>query len=729
MPENKKQANTNEKSIGKKFRGFSDAIFAAIFFIGIVTFSITNLQMSYGNIRNLVAATAETSKLRISEVVNKELVSCIKLTTMSTIKEYFTNPFDEEIREAAIREFDSYKSEYNSDRLIFWINDYDKIFYSSYSDPYAVNPSLPENYWYNKTLYDTELYWFNVNYNPDLDIIGLWVDAPVFTVNSLHETSQAIGMLGTGVDLTKFTEELYADIPEDTEVIMFSRAGDVTISENLDNVAAKVNITDMEGVPGMEVLRRALSLDLSGEETINFSDRAVMYHIEYVPSLDWYIVVKYPLTFSALFDNSYTYVFLSMLTLIGIVILLSNLFVGHIGDELEKRNAELIEANRRTEAANVEKSSFLARMSHEIRTPMNAIIGMSELITRENISETAREYIHKLKRAANGLLSIINDILDFSKIESGKLEIVDTPFRIRETLSDVTSIIDTRAEQKSLRFKKEIAADIPDILIGDEARIRQILLNLLTNAVKYTHEGYVQLKISVDKLWDDEITLKAEISDSGIGIDEKDMPKLFGSFNQVDSKRNAGIEGTGLGLAITKSLCQAMGGDVTVTSVYGSGSTFTATIVLETPPAGTEIKIESDSDRDPLENNDFFAPDAKVLIVDDMEINVEIAAELLTIAGIKADTALSGREAIEKCKIESYDIILMDHMMPEMDGIETTLEIRKLDERYKTIPIIALTANAVSGVKDMFFENGMNDFVPKPIELKELLATMKKWLI
>jgi CheY-like chemotaxis protein len=171
-----------------------------------------------------------------------------------------------------------------------------------------------------------------------------------------------------------------------------------------------------------------------------------------------------------------------------------------------------------------------------------------------------------------------------------------------------------------------------------------------------------------------------------------------------------------------------MGGDVTVSSIYGTGTTFTATMILETPPKGTKVVIDGESERNTLANNDFFAPDAKVLIVDDIEINVEIAAELLTIAGIKADTALSGREALDKCKVENYDIILMDHMMPEMDGIETTLEIRKLDENYKTIPSIALTAIAVAGVKEMFFENGMNDFVPKPIELKELLAAIKRWL-
>jgi CheY-like chemotaxis protein len=289
------------------------------------------------------------------------------------------------------------------------------------------------------------------------------------------------------------------------------------------------------------------------------------------------------------------------------------------------------------------------------------------------------------------------------------------------------SIIDERAEKKSLNFKKNISPDIPEILIGDESRVRQILLNLLTNSVKYTRAGNINLEITCEKLWDDELTLTMVVSDTGIGIEEKNISRLFGSFNQFDSKKNAGIEGTGLGLAITRSLCIAMGGDISVTSEYGKGSTFTATISLEYPPEGVEIDLDDADSAN--SDSDLFLPNAKVLIVDDLEINVEIAAELLTIVGIKADTVLSGMEALEKCKEKHYDLILMDHMMPEMDGLETTAEIRAMDdEYYKGVPIIALTANAVSGVKDMFLENGMNDFVSKPIEIKDLFAVLKKWL-
>jgi signal transduction histidine kinase/ActR/RegA family two-component response regulator len=679
--------------------------------------------MSYDNISRLTASAAETSKLRISDIMSNELVLCTKLTGMPIIQEYFMNPTDETARTAAFREFDGYRGEYAGEKLVFWCNDVDKIFYSSYAAPYIVDPAKPENYWYNRTLYNTDLYWFNVNYNPELDIVGLWINAPVYSINSFHENADPIGMLGTGIDLSKFINELYENISDDAQVMMFNRTGEITVARDLKSIENKVNVTDMEGIPGMEILRRAISIDTDKNESVTFAMDAVIYHVEYIPNLDWYIVVKYPLNLSTIFGNSFTAIFVVMLIVIGMVLILSNVVVERSGDEVEKRNIELTEANRRAEAASIEKSSFLARMSHEIRTPMNAIIGMSELIGRESISDTARDYVNKLRRAANGLLSIINDILDFSKIESGKLDIISTPFSFKTMLSDVLSIIDNRAEKKSLIFKKEIASDIPDILIGDESRVRQILLNLLTNAVKYTREGSVTLIITAEKLWDDELTLRMSVSDTGIGIEEKNIPKLFGSFNQFDSKKNIGIEGTGLGLAITKSLCTAMGGDITVESVYGRGSTFTATIKLDAPSEIDNIETLMQSDTDVK----FFAPNAKVLIVDDLEINVEIAAELLTLAGINADTALSGMEALDKCKTKKYDLILMDHMMPEMDGIETTAAIRNLPDYYD-VPIVALTANAVAGVREMFIEKGMNDFISKPIELKDLFGTLKKWL-
>jgi CheY-like chemotaxis protein len=267
------------------------------------------------------------------------------------------------------------------------------------------------------------------------------------------------------------------------------------------------------------------------------------------------------------------------------------------------------------------------------------------------------------------------------------------------------------------------------VLVGDESRVRQVLINLLTNAVKYTPSGSVNLSVSSKSIDGETILLTAAVSDTGIGIEEQNIPKLFGTFNQFDSKRNAGIEGTGLGLAIVKNLCNAMDGDITVESVYGQGSVFTATMTLKVASSPGEIAaVEKHSERAD-DTGDFTAPNANVLIVDDLEINVEIAAELLTIFEITADTALSGREAVHKCTKKQYDLILMDHMMPEMDGIETAAAIRALPaEKYRKTPIVALTANAVTGVKEMFLQNGMNDFVSKPIEMESLLAVLKKWL-
>jgi signal transduction histidine kinase/CheY-like chemotaxis protein len=718
----------NEKTIKKQFRVFSGALFATIFFIGTVVSFISSLRMGYDSISSSAASAAETAKLQLSEIMNSELIMVMKLVNTPIIQEYFADPSDPQLEEAAQNEFAVYQGEFAGEKQAFWINDIDKIFYSSYAAPYVVDPSLPENYWYNMTLYDTDLFNFNVNYNPDIDAIALWINAPVYSETSFNGRFNPIGMLGTGIDLTNFTEKLYETLPDKANIYIFNNTGEVTVTRDLAAVAAKRNITDVSGIPGNDILRHAVSIDEQSDETsVTFTQNSTIYHVEYLPTLDWYIAVSYPINEATLLDNLLTWLFVAMIIVVAVVIVLCNIFVGHIGEQLEKRNTELMEANRRAEAANVEKSNFLAKMSHEIRTPMNAVIGMGELISRENISDTAREYIVKLRRAAKGLLAIINDILDFSKIESGKLDLVNAPFRSSEMLSDVMSIIDIRAEQKSLQFCKDIAPDIPDVLSGDESRVRQILINLLTNAVKYTPEGSVTLSINSKAIDDQKIRLSVSVSDTGIGIEPQNISKLFGTFNQFDSKRNAGIEGTGLGLAISKNLCNAMGGDIVVESVYGEGSTFTATMILEKYDIEADLlpAAETESDSDVF----FTAPDAKVLIVDDLEINVEIAAELLTIAEIEADTALSGREALEKCKLVKYDLILMDHMMPEMDGIETAAAIRALEgDLYKDVPVIALTANAVSGVREMFIQNGMNDFVSKPIEIKDLLTALKKWL-
>lgn len=487
------------------------------------------------------------------------------------------------------------------------------------------------------------------------------------------------------------------------------------------------------------------------------------------------------------------------------------------------------------------KSDFLANMSHEIRTPMNAVIGMAEMALREDIPPAAREYIGQIKSSGQTLLTIINDILDFSKIESGKMDISDVEYEPMSMINDVSNIIMTRIGSKDLELTVDVNPDLPSGLYGDNIRIKQVLVNLANNAVKFTDSGNVNVKIDFLQAAEDMIELYVAVTDTGRGIKESDMVKLFQSFQQLDSKRNRNVEGTGLGLAISKQLVALMRGKIHVDSEYGKGSTFSFVIpqkvtdnnhsvervaenlvaagLLQSDYTAQELagdmeklgvaykKLESEEDLGWLEENnagylfveqplfteavqyflklhpnvcgvvlanyrsvrayddlpnlrvvkkplyilglsnifngkeenglvslmeaedfDFTAPTAEILVVDDNAINLTVVKGLLNPLQMKIDTALSGKDAVLKVTDKRYDIIFMDHMMPEMDGVETTRVIRRLLGDNGQVPIIALTANAVEGTAKMFIDEGMNDFVTKPIEMRVILSKLRKWL-
>ena len=501
------------------------------------------------------------------------------------------------------------------------------------------------------------------------------------------------------------------------------------------------------------------------------------------------------------------------------------------------KSYELHKSNLEIEKASHMKSDFLANMSHEIRTPMNAVMGLADLALREEMPPTVREHLHQIKASSKNLLVILNDILDFSKIESGKMDIVEVEYEPLSVVQDLTSIINNRIGDRNIEFTMDILPDMPKKLYGDNVRIHQIILNLLTNAVKFTQAGEVHLKMEFEPLDEDTVIMKAEIRDTGIGIKEEDMHKLFNSFQQVDSKRNRNIEGTGLGLAISQQLLHLMGGKIMVKSEYNKGTAFSfevpqkiidsapmvpqlekplktavllenryvkAQLIRDLERIGAEYidlagkmsyddlqvdyfivgkrfftqeiqdfitahpdiqclvlvsydsldvidipnvrliskpayslslynamglqKINFDTGSSDGDSFSFIAPEAHILIVDDNSVNLIVASGLLEPLKMKIDVTQSAAEAIGMTRTTKYDLIFMDHMMPEADGVETMHVIRRLVPGYKDVPIIALTANAVGGAREMFIREGMNDFVAKPIDIKDALSKLRKWL-
>ncbi len=388
---------------------------------------------------------------------------------------------------------------------------------------------------------------------------------------------------------------------------------------------------------------------------------------------------------------------------------------------------------RRAKAANEAKSNFLANMSHEIRTPINAVLGMNEVILRECKDEKILEYAQNIEGAGRTLLSLINDILDFSKIEAGSMEINDVEYELSSALNDIYNMISIKAQQKALDLILDVDSNLPDKLYGDEMRFRQVVVNILNNAIKYTQEGSVTLKVAGEKNYDGTITLKIDVTDTGMGIKEEDIGNLFEKFKRLDIEKNKTVEGSGLGLAITYSLLELMGGSISVKSIYGKGSTFSIQlpqkIIDDTKIGNFKERLARSGKERKTYKEKFTAPDAEVLVVDDTPMNHVVIRELLKPTKVKIESARSGLECLEKQHSKKYDIIFLDYRMPGMDGMETFEAIKK-DKESPNIetPIIVLTANAISGARDNFIKSGFDDYLSKPVESDKLEAVMIKFL-
>jgi len=570
----------NNRRINRTFFIFSCILFAVIFILSFTAFIVSVQQINMSYVNQQLAIASETMRLRLATTVNSEISLVRKMADTPVIRQYFMNPEDHELEARAYLEFDIYQ-EYFRDKVIFWINDIDKIFFSNMNNPYLVDPDDPESYWYNLTLYRTEQHNLNINYNPDLQQIYLWINVPVFFDQEDGER-KPVGMLGTGINLTDFSAfvaSAYKEFDINITPYMFNKFNEITSAMDYNLVHNKVHLDDHLGNTGAELIRAANTIIDAGSVNFIYGDN--IYLVSSIPAMEWYLAVSYPLPDLLAINMSINVVFFSMLLLILLILVSVNIFIARSENTIAKQNLQLVEANRKAQSASKAKSDFLEKMSHEVRTPMNTINGMTELLLRGQLTDESREYVQDINQASHNLINIINNIPDFFKQES--------------------------------------------------------------------------------------------------------------SGNYDDDK---------------------------------------------------EIR--------------FTIPTARILVVDDIENNIKVAEGLLAPYKPIVDICLSSVKAIKMIKQNKYNLVFMDHMMPEMDGVEAVAAIRawereqehsgkpvsKMMENAKHspklleyelssethIPIVALTANVVAGMKEMFLEKGFDDLLAKPISVSKLDEIITRWI-
>lgn len=666
----------------------------------------------------------------------------------------------------------------------------------------------------------------------DKAVSGLLFSVPIYGMESVN--SAPIGVLVAMLDVKTFSESVYiSSFNGQGATYVINSNGEILLqTKRLDygNLFTVLENNKFSKGYSLAQMQSDLEADKAGFAVYSDFEVEKFMHYRHLGITDWSVV---SVVEKGIITAETTQLTRELLVLgIGVVILFPLLFLFALSSILTSR------ANIR---ASHTKSAFLANMSHEIRTPMNAIVGIGEILLREDIPKEQKNYVMGIVNAGNSLLTIINDILDFSKIESGKLNVVEEEYELESLVYDIVAIIAVRLNDKPIRFVVDIDPNLPKYLTGDMIRVKQVLMNIIGNAAKFTNSGYISLGIYGERN-DDKITLKMPIRDTGIGIKKEDIDKLFESFSQVDTHRNRTVEGTGLGLVISRQLCKLMGGGITVESVYGEGSTFTIQVVQKitrpdkmiTPIKTSEfnllflekseimkkhfavcmerlhlkytfcddfesfsletqtkkythvlanreglhrlaeeslslptvipiailalqeqaniqdygrtiigplftIQLAAILDDNPVQSVllqrggiDMLSiqplPFIKALLVDDNEVNLQVASGLMKPYYMHLDCVLSGKKALAAIDMNDYDVVFMDHMMPEMDGVEAVRHIRELDSYKKNVPVIALTANVTRGAQELFLQSGFNDFLSKPIDTVRLNVVLSKWL-
>ena len=653
-----------------------------------------------------------SSSLR-EPIIVSETMACDKFLSDFLVKE---DKMDEqEAVETMQRYLESVKDglEYDS---AFMVSEKSRRYYTYEGLNKIVDPENDaHDVWYSLFLEKNKPYDLDV----DVDEVnrGQWT---VF-VNARIEDEEGnlIGVCGVGMRMTNLQELFQASEQEyGVKINLVDKNGLVQVDTediNIENAWLDDEILSRE------------ETDEYVYQTIDNGEFAVTKYVEY---LGWYLVVRSaPTAISSEFFNIILLNVTLFLVVMAVLIFTIAVILKRTKKERDDRERLLI-VSERAVAASEAKSSFLSSMSHEIRTPINAVLGMNEMILREAEDERILEYSSNIQNSGRTLLYLINSILDFSKIEEGKMEIVlvqyDTPSVINNM---IVSVMD-RAKDKGLEFITEIDEKLPSVMLGDDVRLSQVVVNILTNAVKYTEKGFVRLIIRTEERSGDEIGLYFAVEDSGIGIREEDMPKLFQSFERLDEVKNHSIEGTGLGMSIVVNLLKLMGSEIHVESEYGKGSRFwfviSQKVVSETPIGDYSKRLEASRKKEATES--VHAPSAKVLVVDDNEMNLKVAKNLLGLFGIRPEISDSGFGAIDLIREKHYHLILLDHMMPKMDGKETLTKMKAEKLLPDDTKVVVLTANAVNGAREDYLASGFDDYLSKPIKVKELEEILIKWI-
>ena len=688
------------------------AVLVTVFVVSIILFYYS---MLYNEKRAGIIKSGELTAKESADHIDHYLstnIDSIKLAAYTLNGMITEGRTDDEIQDYLVVQSTAIKNAVieNSTGLYGYING--RFFSGTWWEPPA-DYVATERPWYTRPMEDPG----------EITILDPYVDVQSGNVMlALGETlCDGVSVISVDISLDqiqKLTEDSVKSGNSDIEMLLNDK--NVVVAHS-DRVEIGKNYSEEEGTFGSELVKKLENSDDYSFDLYFGGSSYVVYVAELQNGWSCIVVTDATTVFSSL--NSILIITISVVIAIVLIII-----------AIMRRSNRYMRMSARAIAENEAKSSFLANMSHEIRTPINAILGMNEMILRESDDNTILTYSENIRTAGKNLLGLVNDILDFSRIEAGKIKIVPVDYDMSSMIIDLKNLIHNRAEDKGLVFILNVDKNIPAILNGDETRIKQIIANLLTNAVKYTEEGSVTLNIGFITEEDpDFITLRVSVADTGIGIRSEDRQKLFAQFERIEEKRNRDIEGTGLGLSITGSLLEMMGSSLTVDSVYGEGSTFgfdlRQRVVSREPIGDYEAAFRdriADSER---YRESFTAPDAHILVVDDNPMNLMVFKSLVKQTRVITDTAGSGNEAAAMSAVTKYDIIFLDHMMPEKDGIETLHEIKsKADDPNIHTPFVCLTANAISGARQTYISAGFDDYLTKPIDPDALEKIMLSFL-